>query len=350
MPPDTPATSLTVEEPLKPGEVDLDGDLDTSAVSPEAPAADDTAAAVETVEDVVEDDSPNADDAVVEEPAAEGAPPKLTLEQQIEEVESGRRSVRPGSMLHQLITNRQAAKEAKRELARLQEEQRRAGQPTAQQIEEARQRTEAAQQQALKDVAEELGLFYVDDDGRKVYDLEAARKTDALLTRKMRAELDRALAPQREQAVRQAAQGNLDKVNAHLQATKVPAAAARHIMSAFINIAQTPNGAQMLADKVFAERLWFNAYGEAAAAGMLNGYVPPAQGAQPPPTQQPGAPGRKPAAPPVIDAPSTGRRPAAPAVQLSARQRAIYKEHGINPDAAATRKPTLGFGQGADLE
>lgn len=248
------------------------------------------------------------------EPAAEPEPEPEPV------VEAAPDKKRP-TMLEELIAERTLRKQAETRLRQAEPMLQRLTPEIQQAIQEGRlniqppQSNHDLEQKRLEQVANDLGLFKADNTP----DLDAARRVDKYV----RGTVQQAIAPVRQMTLADKAHQNVSLAISHAQASGIPV---EIVQQTYNEILAQPNGAEMLSQPEVATTVWYQALGRAAAAGKLS----PAAAKVPATTP-----------PAVIVADPAGRRAPNNAITLSPQLEKIYRDHGMDPKAAATKIPTV---------
>lgn len=276
-------------------------EMDTSALTPDAPVIETTTVAEPpvTTETVAATTETPAADATTDEPAADAGT-----------------GAKRGGMLEELIEHRTVRRELQRQLEQLQPVIARLTPELEQAIRENRiivkpqATTEDGRRTQLEATAKRLRLTLADGSP----DLDAAAAVDSYV----REAASAAVAPLQHETQLQKARNNIAIAVAHAEKNGYDV---ETIRQHYENAMRAPNGAALVADPGVAEELWYGAVGRAATAG---------KGRTAPATDK-----GKDAAPVVIPAESTGRRGATTGIQLSPKLAAIYKDNGMDPAKTA---------------
>lgn len=291
---------------LRPGEIDLEAPA--PAAAPVAAAEPVAAVAAEPAAEPVAAAEPAAGD-----PAAEPEPVAAR-----------------GRMLEELIEHRTERRRLEKfyanlspVLERLTPEVQRAilegrvqMQPPAQQPDQRREQ--------LQQRAERLRLYTLNDQGEKVYDLDAAARVE----QEIRDVAKEVVAPYEQQTLTERATTNLQKALDFATANGYDVAT---IDATYREVLAQPNGAAMVADPKVAETIWYQAVGRAESSGKSR---KPKAAAQPAAVPAPAA---------IVADPAGRRGPAVAAITLSPGLARVYRENGVDPTKTITATKAINY-------
>lgn len=300
-------------DPLQPGEIDLE-DIPSPAALP-APAAGDPAPSQTT-----DDPSPSDEPASGDPPADPAAPPKR----------------QPSGAVGELIQLRKESKQLRERLQQIESSPvlQRLTPEIQQAILDGRvqiappQSTREAEKERLTSVAEQLGL--VKQDGTP--DLDAAKRVDTFV----RGTVQQAVEPVRQGTLAEKANENYARAIAFAEQNGFDVETVQEV---FDEIRSQPNGAELLAQRKVAERMWETAVGRMHTRGKAtgNGKKPGAAAVDKPPAA-------------VITEPTGRRGGSATTVQLSPTLAKVYKDAGVDPSKSFTATKQINLNGPIDLE